>query len=1826
MKRKILLLLCVFAMIAMCLASCDGGNENAHEHSIEHVEAKAATCSEAGHLEYWRCSGCKRVWADEALTKLTTPYDLAVDTVDHEYDGDCDVECNNCGHIKDAKPKHSVEHVEAVEATCIEAGNIEYWQCTKCEKAWTDKALTKEVKLSDTVVEGGDHKYFNECDTHCMNCGELTNEDASHVIKHVDAKDATCSENGNVEYWYCTLCSSAWTDAALTEFTNLRNVIIGATDHEYRFSCDAHCMNCGELTNENASHRVNHVSAKDATCSENGNVEYWYCTICNSAWTDADLTRVTNLRSVVIPTSGHEYRYPCDAHCMHCGELTNENVSHNVKHVSAVAANCSQPGNIEYWYCADCGSAWTDAELTRVTNLRSVIIPAGECNAIHVEAVAPGCHYTGNVEYWICYGCERVWADEALTQITNVKNVIVPALGGDVIHVEANQAGCHQTGNIEYWYCAECEQVWQNEALTQLTNFKNVITPATVGLTHVAAVEANCHQTGCQEYWYCSECDAVFADAAGKYLTNRKNLTIPATAEIVHVDAVEASCHQTGNVEYWYCADCDAVFTDAALTQLSNRKNVVIPATAGLTHVAAVEANCHQNGCQEYWYCSECDAVFADAAGKYLTNRKNLTIPATAEIVHVDAVEANCHQNGNVEYWYCADCNAVFTDAALTKLSNFKSVVVPATVGLTHVVAVEANCHQTGCQEYWYCSECDAVFADAAGKYLTNRKNLTIPATAEIVHVDAVEANCHQNGNVEYWYCADCNAVFTDAALTKLSNFKSVIVPCTAEILHIDAVEANCHQNGNVEYWYCADCNAVFTDAALTKLSNFKSVIVPCTAEIVHIDAVEANCHQNGNVEYWYCADCNAVFTDAALTKLSNFKSVVVPATAEIVHVDAVEANCHQNGNVEYWYCADCNAVFTDAALTKLSNFKSVIVPCTAEIVHIDAVEASCHQNGNVEYWYCADCNAVFTDAALTKLSNRKNVVIPALGGELVHVEESCYNVEHWYCELCETVWADEALTQITNHMNVIKATPSHELVHVEESCYNVEHWYCELCETVWADEALTQITNHMNVIKAVATHNLVHVGAVAANCHQTGNVEYWYCNDCETVWADEALTMVTNHKSVIVPAIVGLTHVAAVEANCHQNGCQEYWYCSECDAVFADAAGKYLTNRKNLTIPATAEIVHIDAVEANCHQTGNVEYWYCADCNAVFTDAALTKLSNFKSVVVPYTAEIVHVDAVEASCHQTGNVEYWYCADCNAVFTDAALTKLSNFKSVVVPATAEIVHVDAVEANCHQNGNVEYWYCSECDAVFADAAGKYLTNRKNLTIPATAEIVHMDAVAPGCHYTGNVEYWFCADCDAVFTDAALTQLSNRKNVVIPALGGELVHVEESCYNVEHWYCELCETVWADEALTQITNHMNVIKATPSHELVHVEALGAGCNKNGNIEHWYCDLCETVWADEALTQITNHMSVILPGYDHNYVDYVCSLCGQDDPDHYFNVSISEANAANDGKKIVVSGTVCTINTIWSDTHGNISVTIVDAEGNKLYVYRLATKVELGDVITVTGVMATYQGNRQVAQGSTATIDGHDTSYDYVEMTVTDAIAAEDNTNVIVTGEVVKIDIPYDSYYGNISVYIADENGNRLYVYRLAGEVVVGDIITVKGSMATYQGNRQITGGTVENKVAHVCTEYVEATCVHGEMCIVCGAEISDPYPHLDENGDLLCDYECGSPVFPAADTNLSIEDAITLGSLCNHNEYSAGKYYVTGTVTEIKNTTYGNMYLEDEEGNTIYVYGFYNEDGSARFDKMDNKPQVGDVITVYTVVGQYNSTVQLKNAWLVSIA
>ena len=102
-------------------------------------------------------------------------------------------------------------------------------------------------------------------------------------------------------------------------------------------------------------------------------------------------------------------------------------------------------------------------------------------------------------------------------------------------------------------------------------------------------------------------------------------------------------------------------------------------------------------------------------------------------------------------------------------------------------------------------------------------------------------------------------------------------------------------------------------------------------------------------------------------------------------------------------------------------------------------------------------------------------------------------------------------------------------------------------------------------------------------------------------------------------------------------------------------------------------------------------------------------------------------------------------------------------------------------------------------------------------------------------------------------------------------------------------------------------------------------------------------------------------------------------------------------------------------------------------------------------------------------------------------------------------------------------------------------------------------------------------------------------------------------------------TLTSISDVLSIGNNLSVGDLTDDYYYVKGTVVSIEQYTYGNMYIVDENGNRLFVYGVNDLDGN-RYAYMANKPQVGDTIVLYSVIYRYTADmVELKSAVLIDI-
>ncbi len=94
----------------------------------------------------------------------------------------------------------------------------------------------------------------------------------------------------------------------------------------------------------------------------------------------------------------------------------------------------------------------------------------------------------------------------------------------------------------------------------------------------------------------------------------------------------------------------------------------------------------------------------------------------------------------------------------------------------------------------------------------------------------------------------------------------------------------------------------------------------------------------------------------------------------------------------------------------------------------------------------------------------------------------------------------------------------------------------------------------------------------------------------------------------------------------------------------------------------------------------------------------------------------------------------------------------------------------------------------------------------------------------------------------------------------------------------------------------------------------------------------------------------------------------------------------------------------------------------------------------------------------------------------------------------------------------------------------------------------------------------------------------------------------------------------TVAEAIEIAN--QHQTATTERYYIFGTITEISDATYGSMTIEDETG-SIYAYGTYSADGVDRYSVLENKPQVGDQVVLYSTLVMYNGTPEIKSGWIV---
>ena len=213
--------------------------------------------------------------------------------------------------------------------------------------------------------------------------------------------------------------------------------------------------------------------------------------------------------------------------------------------------------------------------------------------------------------------------------------------------------------------------------------------------------------------------------------------------------------------------------------------------------------------------------------------------------------------------------------------------------------------------------------------------------------------------------------------------------------------------------------------------------------------------------------------------------------------------------------------------------------------------------------------------------------------------------------------------------------------------------------------------------------HTLTAVPKKDSTCTVKGNIDYWYCKECDKYFSDaEAKTEISKEKTELPLAQHKTQLQNQKDATCTQEGYTGDLVCTECKTVVEK--GKTIEK-----LPHTTQLV--GKKDATCTEEGYTGDLVCTECKTVVEEGKVIEK-------LPHNTQLV--GKVEATCTQEGYTGDLVCTECDTVVEKGkTIAKL--------PHSTQLV--DKKDATCTQEGYTGDLMCTECKTVV----------EKGKTIPA---------------------------------------------------------------------------------------------------------------------------------------------------------------------------------------------------------------------------------------------------------------------------------------------------------------------------------------------------------------------------------------------------------------------------------------------------------------------------------------------------------------------------
>ena len=314
------------------------------------------------------------------------------------------------------------------------------YTCTVCGFTCAHK---NDNHVTDSVTSNGDCVTDPYVEKSCA-CGYTwtvtTGTASGHNLTKTTANEATCAKDGNVEYWTCSTCNKIFLSddkmAAMDTAVTADDVVLSATGA--------------------------HVELRD----DNGNLVYLMDENSHSTYCKVCQTKIT--------TTAHEGEFEKDENghsgkCRVCEYGTEENAPHTFGDDSSCDIcewTCTQhivkAGDVKVE--GDCVTDKVTAQYCDrcKVSLDDKVESAKGHTLVKTGAVKADCSKEGNVDYWTCSDCEKIFlADDkmaAMDTAVKAEDVVVAKtphnyVGGEPTYTfdeVAHWFECEDCGKAEY--------------------------------------------------------------------------------------------------------------------------------------------------------------------------------------------------------------------------------------------------------------------------------------------------------------------------------------------------------------------------------------------------------------------------------------------------------------------------------------------------------------------------------------------------------------------------------------------------------------------------------------------------------------------------------------------------------------------------------------------------------------------------------------------------------------------------------------------------------------------------------------------------------------------------------------------------------------------------------------------------------------------------------------------------------------------------------------------------------------------------------------------------------------------------------------------------------------------------------------------------------------------------------------------------------------------------------------------------------------------------------------------------------------------------------